>query len=80
LGRGLRDILFIEEYIRSKGITLDASSGLAVALENGKKILEAVRDGTVCTFTGNFRKAKILKRFSCETSVTLETISVNQVE
>lgn len=40
-------IPFIEEYIRSKGITFEPSSGLAVALENGKKILEAVRDGTV---------------------------------
>lgn len=36
-------------------------------------------EGTACTFTGNFRRARILKRFSYETGVTLETISVNQV-
>jgi len=35
-------------------------------------------EGTVCTFTGNFHRAKIMKRFSCETGVTLETIGVNQ--
>ncbi len=43
----LRHIPIIEEYISSQGITFEPSSGLAVALENGKKILEAVRDGTV---------------------------------
>jgi len=37
-------------------------------------------EGTVCTFTGNFRRAKILKRFSCETGITLETITVKQAE
>jgi hypothetical protein len=36
-------------------------------------------EGTVCTFTGNFLRARILKRFSYETEVTLETISLNQV-
>lgn len=35
-------------------------------------------EGTVCTFTGNFLGVRILKRFSCETGVTLETISVKQ--
>jgi len=35
-------------------------------------------EGTDCTFTGNFRKAKIMKGFSCETGVTLEMIGVNQ--
>jgi len=34
-------------------------------------------EGTDCTFTGNLRRAKILKRFSCQTGTTLETIGVN---
>jgi hypothetical protein len=33
---------------------------------------------TDCTFTGNFHRAKIMKRFSYEDGVTLETISLNQ--
>lgn len=43
----LRHIPIIEEYISSQGIAFEPSSGLAVALEKGKKILEAERDGTV---------------------------------
>jgi len=36
-------------------------------------------EGSVCTFAGNFRRAKILKRFNCQTGATLETISVNHI-
>jgi len=36
-------------------------------------------EGGICTFAEIFRSAKIMKRFSCETGVTLETISLNQV-
>lgn len=36
-------------------------------------------EGTDCTFAEIFRGARTLKRFSCQTGTTLETISVNQV-
>lgn len=36
-------------------------------------------EGTACTFADVFLGARILKTFSCQTGVTLETISVNQV-
>ena len=35
-------------------------------------------EGGICTFAEIFRRAKILKRFSCETGATLETIKVKQ--
>ena len=34
-------------------------------------------EGSDCTLAEIFRRAKILKRFSCQTGLTLETISVN---
>jgi len=35
-------------------------------------------EGTVCTFADVFLGARTLKRFSCETGITLETISLKQ--
>ena len=44
---GLRYIASIEKYRREQGIAFDTNSGLSVALENGKKILKAERNGTL---------------------------------
>jgi len=48
-------------------------------LGKSRASVNLLAEGTDCTFTGNFHRARILKRFSCQTGATLETISVNQI-